>query len=145
MVFTLTGHAEPSLTVDIELCGKKILMEIDMGASIMIMSERTYNSIINAGIDVPLENSTTVLKTYSGESLPILGRLIVDVKVDQQVSKLPLTIIKGVDPTLLGQDWLNKLKLNWSKIHLLSQPNTLMEILDQYNALFKEGQGTLLE
>ena len=68
-----------------------------------------------------------------------------DVKVDQQVSKLPLTIIKGVDPTLLGQDWLNKLKLNWSKIHLLSQPNTLMEILDQYNALFKEGQGTLLE
>ena len=62
MVFTLTGHAEPSLMVDIELCGKKMSMEIDMGASIMIMSERTYNGIINAGIDVPLENSTTVLK-----------------------------------------------------------------------------------
>ena len=100
------------------------------GVSISIMSERMYDSFINAGLDVPLENSTTALKTYSGESLPVLGQLMVDVKVDQQVCKLPLTIIKGVSPTLLGQDWLSKLKLNWSKIHLLSQPNALMEALD---------------
>ena len=112
------------------------------GASISSMSERTYDSLINAGLDVPLENSTTALKTYSGESLPVLGRLMVDVKVDQQVCKLPLTIIKGVGPTLLGRDWLSKLKLNWSKIHLLNQPNALMETLDRYNALFKEGLGT---
>ena len=125
-VFTLTGHAEPPLTVDVELCGKKMLMEIDMGLSISIMSERTYNSVINAGLDVLLENSTTALKSYSGESLPVLGQLMVDVKVDQQVCKLPLTIIKGVGPTLLGRDWLSKFKFNWSKIHLLSQPNVLM-------------------
>ena len=107
-VFTLTGHAEPPLTVDVELCGKKMSMEIDTGASILIMSERilimserTYDGLINAGLDVPLENSTTTLKTYSGESLPVLGRLMVDVKVDQQVCKLPLTIIKVVGPTLL--------------------------------------------
>ena len=143
-VFTLTGHAEPPLIVDVELCGKKMSMEIDTGVSISIMSERTYDSLINAGLDVPLENSTTALRIYSGESLPVLGRLMVDFKVDQQVCKLPLTIIKGVGPTLLGRDWLSKLKLNWSKIHLLSQPNTLMETLDRFNALFKKGLGILI-
>ena len=80
------------------------------------MSERTYDGLINAGLDVPLENSTTALKTYSCESLLEVGRLMVDAKVDQQVCKLPMMIIKGVGPTLLGRDWLSKLKLDWSKI-----------------------------
>ena len=30
-VFTLTSHAESPLTVNVELCGKKLLMEIDTG------------------------------------------------------------------------------------------------------------------
>ena len=30
-VFTLTGHTEPPLIVDVELRGKKMSMEIDMG------------------------------------------------------------------------------------------------------------------
>ena len=32
--FTLTGHAEPPLTVDVKLCGKKMWMEIDTGIDI---------------------------------------------------------------------------------------------------------------
>ena len=111
-VFTLTGHTEPPLTVDVELCGKKMSMEIDAGASISIMSERTYDGLIDVGLEVPLENSINALKTYSGESLPVLSQLMVDVKVDQQVCKLSLTIIKGLGPTSLGRDWLSKLKLN---------------------------------
>ena len=62
-------------------------METDTGVSISIMSERTYHGLINADLDFLLENSTTALKTFSGESFPVLGRLMVDVKVDQQVCK----------------------------------------------------------
>ena len=61
-----------------------------------------------------MEQTTAVLCTYSGEPLRVLGCITVSVfHRDQQVD-LPLLIVKGNGPTLLGRNYLEKLKLDWT-------------------------------
>ena len=41
----------------------------------------------------------------------------VQVVYQGQTAILPLVVVKGDGPTLLGRNWLTKIKLNWDKIH----------------------------
>ena len=51
-------------------------------------------------------------------------------------------IVKGSGPSLLGRDWLNKIRLDWISIHYVhSEP--LQAVLDKHSAVFQEGLGTL--
>ena len=59
-----------------------------------------------------------------------------------QVHTLPLLVVPGQGPRLLGWNWLLKLQLDWKSIFSL-QSTTLQDILDQYSSLFQEGLGTL--
>ena len=43
----------------------------------------------------------------------------------------PLVVVKGERPTLLGRNWLNKIRLNWSQIHYTSSQG-LHDLLGKY-------------
>ena len=58
-----------------------------------------------------------------------------------QTAQLPLVVFKGDGPTLLGRNWLGKIRLNRSKIHNISSPG-LSKLLSTYE-IFQEGLGTL--
>ena len=88
-----------------------------------------------------LQSSDVCVKTYSGESLDVIGSIDVDVKYEGQKASLRLQIIAGDGPTLLGQDWLHKLKLNWPAISHLSSPVTLESMLDMHSSVFNEELG----
>ena len=48
--------------------------------------------------------------------------------------------------TLLGRDWLSKLKLDWAKILAVtseSVPGSVKEVLDKHASLFSDGHGTI--
>ena len=60
------------------------------------------------------------LKTYSGESLPLLGEIRVVVKYQTQEMQLPLVVAQGKQTVLLGRNWLEKLNLDWSTIAKVS-------------------------
>ena len=49
---------------------------------------------------------------------------------------------KGMGPSLLGQNWLSHLKLDWQEIHHLST-TPLQMLLDKYDSVFQKGLGTL--
>ena len=53
------------------------------------------------------------LHSYSGESIPVVGLIRVSVKYEDQESLLPLLIVEGDGPSLLGRNWLSHLKINW--------------------------------
>ena len=57
-------------------------------------------------------NTAIVLKTYTGEKIPLLGRIIVTASTSQvrKGVELPLLVVKGSGPSLCGRDWLSKLK-----------------------------------
>ena len=53
---------------------------------------------------------------------------------------LPLLIVGGKGPALLGRNWLEKIKLNWPIMKQLSSHNKrLEEILQKHAQLFEEG------
>ena len=57
---------------------------------------------------------------------------------------VPLLVVGSKGPTLLGRNWLEKIKLNWPIIKQRSSHNKwLEEILQKHAQLLEEGLGTL--
>ena len=129
-----------SYTIIVDIDGRSVSMEIDTGASISIMSQESYKELWP---DRDLKESKAKLRTYSGEYLKVLGEIETRVSHSNNHAKLPLVIVQGRGPTLLGRDWLSRLLLDWSQVNAISKEPTLQSILDQYEVVFKEGLGTL--
>ena len=89
-------------------------MEVDSGASVSLAPEAAVASLLSS---TALQPSNTVLKTYTGEQIPVKGTLKVDVEYEQQrCSQLSLLVVHGSGPCLLGRDWLSVLRLDWRNI-----------------------------
>lgn len=85
-----------------------------------------------------LDKSSTILKTYyTGESLQVLGAIKAQVKYEDQRVELPVLVIKGHGPNLLGQDWLTKIRINWRSTNQLRSCNQLQQLLDAHASVFE--------
>ena len=78
-------------------------MELDTGASVSVMSESIWKEKFSQN---KLQPSSVQLKIYSGENLNVMGQLQVNVECNDQRSKLPIQIVEGNGPMLLGRNWL---------------------------------------
>ena len=72
------------------------------------------------------------------------GSLEVKVACEGKEFTLPLLVVKGKGPALLGRNWLEKVRLNWPMIKQLVPMNLELEtVVQSYSHLFNEGLGTL--
>ena len=73
------------------------------------------------------------------------GETIQDVKVEHngQTVMLPLLVIPGAGPTLLGHDWLSALRLDWQKIFQVHPQQSLQDVLDAYSEVFEDKLGAV--
>ena len=80
---------------------------------------------------------------YTGERIQVLG--VADVKVEHngQITTLPLIIVPGEKPPLLGRNWLSNLQLDWRKIFSIQSLRNLQDVLDSYSEVFEDGLGTV--
>ena len=127
----------PPIKVQIKLDECCVPMEVDTGASVSLMSEALYRKLWPGR---SLSASLIKLQTYSKDPIAVLGTTEVQVSYQDQTATL-LLVVKGEGPTLLGRNWLEKIKLNWSQIHYTFQPG-LHELLGRYPEIFQEGLGT---
>lgn len=75
----------------------------------------------------------------------MLGTVDVVVKYGDQTAILPLLVVKGEGPSLLGRNWLAALKLDWHEIFWLHN-TSLREVLDEHKAVtFEPGLGKVTE
>ena len=78
-----------------------------------------YNTLVT---DFPLQNTDVTLRSYSGEKVPILGKISVPVKYSSNDEKvLDLVVVQGNRPALFGRDWLIKIRLDWESIFKLTE------------------------
>ena len=56
---------------------------------------------------------------YSGEPIPVLGSVDVNVTYKIQHHKVPLIVVKGFGLTLMGCNCLQVFNLDWQKIFVL--------------------------
>ena len=61
--------------------------------------------------------------------------------MEGQTATLPLVIVKGEGPTLLGRNWSSQIRLNWSKVYYTASPG-LHELLTKNSEVFQKGLGS---
>ena len=113
-LFTV-GEASGSRTIQVEVKvnGKPLVMEVDTGAAVSLLSEEAMKTHFP---DAQLQPSTALLRTYTGEAMDILGEVWVQVQFKQQGPKeLNLVVVKGMGPCLFGRNWLHHIHLDWKK------------------------------
>lgn len=108
-ILTIKGGSQ-GYSVTPLLEGQPTHMEIDTGAAVSIVSDRIYNKALK---HLPLKKSNILLKTYTGETVPVSGIVEVGVKLNKQTATLPLYIVQGNYPSLCGRAWLEKMRFDW--------------------------------
>ena len=140
-LFTVTSKSKP-ITLTVKLNDCPIEMELDTGASLSVMGETTFQSLL--GNTVPIEPTEVRLRTYTGDGLPVLGEATVTVTYESQSVTLPLIIVQGQGAALFGRNWLDHIRLNWAAIHMLSNHSpALHTVLHKHQHLFRDELGTL--
>ena len=130
------------LEVTLILNNQPIVMEVDTGASRTIMSKTIFQSKFGS---CNLSASDVILKTYSGEVVKVIGSIKVEVLHNGKRSKLPLLIVDGTGPSLLGRDWLKNIKLDWQQLFdmSMSEPSLLAKVPKDHQQVFKPEVGKL--
>ena len=77
---------------------------VDTGASLSLISEKTYLTVWTDSKRPLLQATSTCLQTYTGERIPVLGSLRVQVSHHSQTKQLSLLVVKGQGPALLSSD-----------------------------------------
>ena len=94
--------------------------------------------------DKQLHSSDAVLRTYTSETVSVIGELQVEVKYEAQTKHLSLLVVPGSGPSLIGHDWMSYITFNWAEVkHTRSQNQDLQALLDKYPELFKDELGTM--
>ena len=113
-----TTYKSKPLTSEVVIEGSPIVMEVDTGAEVSIISEDTYKAVFP---ELQPAKSNVLLKTYTNEVMKVVSELPVKVQYGEQTETLTLIVISGSGPSLLGRNGLQKLQLYWQKMcHYIS-------------------------
>ncbi|XP_030580469.1 uncharacterized protein K02A2.6-like [Archocentrus centrarchus] len=137
-------------TVDMELNDQVLTFEIDTGCCLTVTNEQTWKCC-----KLPsLRPAKIKLESYTGDPVKVIGVTAVRVRYKQQRKTLPLVVVEGDGPSLLGRGWLEEIHLDWreiknkhkaKKVHQVktTENNTLQQVLSKHEDVFKEELGTL--
>ena len=142
LICQVGSQTSPPYEVVVNLNRKPVTMEIDTGAAVSIMSNKTKKGLFPLEV---LDKPTLNLHNFTSEPIPVLGQLTVKVRYGAYVGTHLLYVVKGSGPTLLGQDWLHDIRLDWSSIRTLTAHNcllTLNQLTEKYAEVFQPELGT---
>ena len=125
----------PSIEVVIQVESKDITMQVDTGASITLISEDTYKKQFS---EVPLQDFNNVITTYTGEVINVHGYVDVNIMYKGKRAKLPLVVVGGNGPSLLGRNWLAAIRLDWRNICHVQSTN-IDDLLAKFPQVFENG------
>ena len=122
--------------------GKRLSMELDTGAEVSIISHKTREEIFQ---EEKLRPSDLKLKTYTNEPMEVTCTLNVEVKYEDQFKMLVLVVTAGNGLSLLGQNWLNCINLNWKELFAVCTVRLgfLHTLMQRHKQPFVDGLGTV--
>ena len=88
-------------------------MELDTGAAVSLLPFSMYQEKFR---HIPLQKASTRLRTYTGEKISPRGEVVVKVQKNGEYARLPLIVVDGRGPPLLGRNWLASISVNWHDI-----------------------------
>ena len=143
-MFTLSSDGTSPFRVDVLLNGVPVQMELDTSASLTIINETTYNQVQQQSSVPQLQPTHHVLKSYSGHSIQLLGHLDITVRHGGTQVNLPVHVVVGGGPNLMGRDWLSHFDVDLKGLQSINSVTTdqqLSELLEKYSSVFTADLG----
>ena len=133
------------ITRTVKVNGTEVMFEIDTGCGVTIVSKRQYVQLWKKTAISEMKPCLPDLKTYTGGRLGVLGRVQVQVQGAHTERTLPVVVVEGDGPNLLGRSWLRELSLADQLVNKVvsAPPLQLVEILKRHAEVFEEGLGQL--
>ena len=143
------------IVVPVRIGDKNLQMQLDTGCAYSLAPKTFYDKYCS---NIPLNPTSLLLSTYTGETIYPLGEANVKLEISGKQYILPLIIVpQGTNP-LFGRNWLTEVRLDWSNLpglkHIQQVPPTttcnyshsmemftLDSVLHKYNGLFKSSLG----
>ena len=142
MLFNVPSARSSPILVTVQLNEASLEMEVDTGATASLISDSTLKSLWSDGNAPPLRPTDVKLRTYTGEELKVLGSLDVTVRYGAQKEEMSLLVVPGTGPSLLGRDWLKRIRLDWQALNQVQSTGTsLQSILRQHDTVFRDELG----
>ena len=115
------SRSRDQMWVDVKISGITLSMELDTGSGVSIITKADYDAKFS---HLPLQPTSIVFKTYTGEKLKPIGVLTVTVEYNKnRYEMLNLYVVNRGGPPLLGREWLNHIRLDWHNINRVSSGN----------------------
>lgn len=129
----------------LKINGSNIDFKLDTGAQVNILPLNEYDKLANKPA---VENKNIVLKTYTGEQIPIQGVCYANVELENKQQKIMFVVVSKNYPPLLGLEAIKQLGLV-KRVHVVGEDKTLntesseqCEIAQEFAEVF-EGIGCL--
>eukprot|EP00731_Ephydatia_muelleri_P013136 Em0007g446a len=144
-LFTVAGdRSRAPLRQKVKLDGADLMMEVDTGAVASVISEETYRQLWTTPRRPKLKPSDVYLRTYTGERIQVKGQITVEAKYGGSTQLLDILVVGGKGPSLMGRDWLHKLKPNLSVCYMGRKGSlSLQGLMDGHGDLFKDELGLI--
>ena len=112
--------------------------EVNTGASVTVVGSRLFYQLFPDGGLMPSNN---ILRTYSRNIIKVIGEKIVKVQYGNQKYELPIMVVDGDRPSLLGRNWLIHIKLDWNTIFKVQSDFPVDEYPDVFLGSFEKISG----
>ena len=142
LVCKIHGDMSRLMRVKMQINGVPLTMEIDTGAAVSIISEQTQQKHFP---QATLRPTQIKLRTYTGEPMPVLGEMAVEVTYRQSTHSLTLFVVQGNGPSLLGRSWLYQVCLDWKSLGVATVqkvPTRTDALVHKYPDVF-HGEGVM--
>ena len=113
---TLRDHASNPIRLKVSLNNVPVDMELDTEASLSVLNQNTYKFLHDQGKISHLNSPGVQLRTYTGQTIRVLGTAEVEVKFMGKVSEASIQVVSGDGPNLMGRDWLSKLGVKLGEV-----------------------------
>lgn len=121
-------------------------MEVDTGAAVSTISLKQFKAKYPQKLIQP---TSILLRTYTGEVIKPVGKSRVKIKYENQTTDGDIYVLNGNMDTILGRDWLTKIKINWSQLHKLTTgseddyKSKMQNLLNEFDFLFTNELGKI--
>lgn len=125
-----TYHGEP-MRESVRVNEMELDFELDTGSAVTVISEQIYKQHFR---QLTLKPSTTILQSYNGGKLLVLGVLTLPITYKNYCQDIDVHVIRGGGPPLLGRDFISRFNLQVASVNKCE--NILEEITSKYPNLF---------
>ena len=116
-IFSLGSPSPHPIIITMQVNGQRVPMELDTGAAVSLMSLSIRRRLFPR---CSLVKTPVILTTCTGEQIAVVGKMQVKVRYGSQYASLPLYVVKGDGPNLMGRSWLRAIQLDWRSIQVVS-------------------------